>query len=273
MLSRRRIQATHGWRALDLVELWRYRELAFILALRDVQVRYRQTALGIAWALLQPLLAMGVFTVFLGSFVHVPSDGLPYALFAYIGLLPWTYFAGAASNSSESLVVNANLISKVYFPRLAVPISAVGSGIVDLAVGFVVLIVLMFVFGVVPSWTVVFLPLLVVLAVLAAFAVGVWLSALDVEYRDVRYAVPFLLQIWLFATPVVYPASVVPSQFRVLLGLNPMAGVVEGFRWALVGQVDFPTALLTLSCVTTLLLLMSGLFFFSRMERGFADRI
>jgi lipopolysaccharide transport system permease protein len=256
-----------------LREVWRFRELAFILALRDVQVRYRQTVLGVVWALLQPLLAMAVFTIFLGNFVKVPSDGLPYALFAYIGLLPWTYFAGAAGNASESLVTNSNLISKVYFPRLTIPLAAVGSGIVDLAIGFVVLMGLIMVFGVTPSPNLIYLPALVALAVLVAFAVGVWLAALNVEYRDVRYAVPFLLQVWMFATPVVYPASVVPPQFQVLLGLNPMAGVVEGFRWAVLGRTDFPAGLVTVSCVVTVVLLIFGLFFFRRMERGFADRI
>jgi lipopolysaccharide transport system permease protein len=271
--SWRRIQPSRGWRALDLREVWRYRELAYILARRDVQVRYKQTVLGIAWALLQPLVAMAIFTVFFGNLVGVPSDGFPYPLFAYAGLLPWTYFANATSNSSESLVANTNLISKVYFPRLIIPLAGVGSGLVDLAIGFALFVVLLAVYGVHATLNLALIPLLVVLVVLAALSVGVWLSALDVQYRDVRYAIPFLIQAWLYATPVVYPASIVPAQFRAIYGLNPMAGVIEGFRWALLGSTELDVPLLCVSLAVIVGLLVSGLFYFKRMERNFADVI
>lgn len=268
-----RIQPSHGWRALDLHEVWRYRDLVYLLAWRDVQVRYKQTALGVVWALLQPLVAMAIFTLFFGILIRVPSDGVPYPLFAYAGLLPWTYFANAAANSSESLVANANLISKVYFPRLVIPLAGVGSGLVDLGVGFGVLVVLLLFFGVVPTLGLLALPALVALAVLTALSVGIWLSALDVQYRDVRYAIPFLIQVWMFATPVVYPASIVPEQYRALYGLNPMVGVVEGFRWALLGRAEPPGQILAVSVCAVLAILISGLFYFRRMERSFADVI
>ena len=268
-----RIRPSHGWRALDLAELWRYRELAVLLAWRDVQVRYKQTALGVAWALIQPLLAMGIFALFFGNLIQVPSDGVPYALFAFVGLLPWTYFANATTNASSSLVANTNLISKVYFPRLVIPLAGVGSALVDLAIGFLVLLVLLIAFGVVPTINLLFIPLLIVLAVLTALGVSIWLSALDVQYRDVRYAIPFLIQVWLFATPVVYPASVIPEQYRAFYGLNPMSGVVEGFRWALLGRTPPPGPLLLVSAVMVLLILVTGLFYFRRMERTFADVI
>jgi homopolymeric O-antigen transport system permease protein len=237
-----------------------------------VKVRYKQTALGVAWAVLQPLLAMLIFTVFLGRLAKVPSNGLPYPLFVFVGLLPWTYFANAAGNAGSSLVTNEKLVSKVYFPRMIIPLATVIASLADLAVGFVILVILLLVFGIVPGPAIAFVPLLVVFAALTALAVGTWLSALDVHYRDVRYAIPFLIQIWLFATPVVYPASLVPQQFRFLLGLNPMSGVVEGFRWALLGQ-EAPGALLWVSVLVTFVVLVSGLFYFRRLERTFADVI
>jgi lipopolysaccharide transport system permease protein len=256
-----------------LRELWHYRDLIYFLAWRDVKVRYKQTALGVAWAILQPLAAMAVFTVFLGGLVHVPSDGLPYPLFAYVGLLPWTYFANAAVGASSSLVANTNLVAKVYFPRLAVPLAAVLAGVIDLGVGLALLFGLLAVFGVSPGAGLLLVPVFVGLTMLAALAVGVWLSALDVQYRDVRYAIPFLMQVWLFATPVVYPASLVPAQYRAVYGLNPMAGVVEGFRWAMLGQTEFPGCLLAVSTLVIAAVLVSGLFYFRRMERIFADVI
>jgi lipopolysaccharide transport system permease protein len=267
------IKPSSGWRALDVAELWRYRELVYFLAWRDVKVKYKQTALGIAWAVLQPLLAMAVFAVFLGRLANVPSDGIPYPLFAYVGLVPWTYFANATTNGSGSLVSNANLISKVYFPRLVIPLAGVIASMVDLAVGLVILIPLLLFFGQAPSIWLLSIPLWAVLAGLTALAVSVWLSALDVQYRDVRYAIPFLIQIWLFATPVVYPASLVPAKYRPLLGLNPVSGVVEGFRWALLGRGDPPGALLLVSVTVFFVTLISGLFYFRRMERQFADII
>ncbi len=267
------IRPTRGWRSVDLGELWRYRELVYFLAWRDVKVRYKQTAFGVAWALLQPLVAMLIFAVFLGQLAKVPSDGVPYPLFAYLGLLPWTYFAGATANAAGSLVANTSLISKVYFPRLVIPVAGVLAGLVDFAVGFGLLIVLLVIFGVLPSITWLLIPFLVILAILAALGVGIWLSALDVQYRDVRYAIPFAMQVWLFATPVVYPASLVPERYRPILGLNPMAGVVEGFRWAVLGHSDPPLALVAVSLAVIALLFTSGVLFFRRMERSFADVI
>jgi lipopolysaccharide transport system permease protein len=267
------IKPSNGWRALNLRELWRYRELIYFLAWRDVKVRYKQTALGVAWAVLQPVLGMVIFSVFFGRLARMPSEGVPYPLFAYAGLLPWTYFANAAVNAGGSLVANTNLVSKVYFPRLVIPLAAVVVGLIDLAIGFLILIVLLLIFGTVPGPAVALLPLFIVLAVATALGVGVWLSALDVEYRDVRYAIPFLIQVWLFATPVVYPASLVPEKWRILFGLNPMAGVVEGFRWALLGTNDAPGPLVAVSALVAAVVLASGLMYFRRMERGFADVI
>ncbi len=267
------IKASHGWRAIDLSELWRYRELVYFLAWRDVKVRYKQTVLGILWALLQPVAAMAIFTVFLGQLAKVPSDGVPYALFAYVGLLPWTYFANAATGAAGSLVANTNLVSKVYFPRLVIPISGVVAGLVDLAIGGALLLVLLVAFGVAPSPRLLLVPAFVALAFVTALGVGVWLSALDVQYRDVRYAIPLFVQLWLFATPVVYPASLVPAQYRALYGLNPLAGVIEGFRWSLLGTGDPPGALLLVSVIVVAAILATGLLYFRRMERGFADVI
>jgi lipopolysaccharide transport system permease protein len=268
-----RIQQSSGWRALDLRELWRYRELTWTLAMRDISVRYTQTALGVAWALLQPLVAMAVFTLFFGLLIKVPTDGLPYPLLAFTGLLPWTYFANSVTSASGSLVNNANLISKVYFPRLVIPTASVLAGLPDLAIGVLVLLVLLLFFGVAPSWGLLLIPVFVALALLTAVSVGIWLSALDVRYRDVRYAIPFLIQIWLFATPVVYPVSVVPEAYRTLYGLNPMVGVVEGFRWAILAQTLPPLGLVGVSALATVLLFVSGLFYFRRVERTFADVI
>jgi lipopolysaccharide transport system permease protein len=268
-----RIRASHGWRAIDLRELWRYRELVYFLAWRDVKVRYKQTALGVAWAILQPLAGMLIFSIFLGNLVHVPSDGLPYPLFAYAGLLPWMFFANAVVGASSSLVGNTNLVTKVYFPRLVIPIAAVLAGLVDLGIGLLLLVLLLLIFGAAPTLGLLLVPLFITLAVLTALAVGIWLSALDVQYRDVRYAIPFLVQVWLFATPVVYPASVVPEQYRALYGLNPMAGVIEGFRWALLGGTPFPGPLLVVSVLVSGLVLVSGQLYFRRMERTFADVI
>jgi lipopolysaccharide transport system permease protein len=270
-VTRTVIEASEGWRALDLAELWRYRELLYFLVWRDVKVRYKQTALGAAWAILQPLVAMAIFTVFLGLFVRVPSDGLPYPLFVYAGLLLWTYFANALTAASTGLVGNANLISKVYFPRLLVPIASVLAGVIDFAIGFVLLLLLLVFYGYTPGLWLLLTPLFVGFAMVTAVAVGTLLSALNVQYRDVRYAIPFLLQVWMFATPVVYPASVVPERFRGLYGLNPMAGIVESFRWALFGTGQPPGALQVVSLLTVLALLALGLLYFRRTERVFAD--
>ena len=262
-----------GWEAIGWGELWRYRELLWFLALRDIKVRYKQTALGAAWAILQPLLTMLVFSVVFGRLAHIPSEGIPYPVFAYCALLPWQLFAYALTQSSNSLVTNQRLITKVYFPRLVVPIASLLCGLLDFAVAFPVLLGLMLYYGIVPGVAVAALPLLVLLALLTSLAAGLWLSALNAIYRDVQYALPFLTQFWLFVTPVAYPASLVPERWRWLFGLNPMAGVVEGFRWALLGRPHPPGPLVAVSVVSVLVLLAGGLFYFRRMEREFADLV
>jgi len=258
---------------LRLKELWNYRELLFILVWRDIKVRYKQTALGAIWAILQPVLATVVFSIFFGRFAKVPSDGIPYPVFAYVGLLPWQLFAYALNESTNSLVSNQNLITKVYFPRLVIPLSAVLAGLVDFAIAFVVLLGLFWRYGIVPSASLVVLPVFILLAVASALAIGLWLSALNVQYRDVRYTIPFLTQLWLFATPVVYPSSLVPAKWRALYGLNPMAGVVEGFRWALLGKAANPGPLIWVSAGMVVLLLLGGVTYFRRMESTFADLV
>lgn len=265
------IQPFRGWINLDLRNLWAYRELLYFLVWRDIKVRYKQTALGAAWAVLQPLLTMLVFSVFFGRLAKIPSDGVPYPVFAYTALLPWQLFAYSLTESANSLVGNQNLIKKVYFPRLVVPLASVLAGLLDFAIAFVVLLGLLFYYGIVPTARVAVLPLFLFLAVLTALAVGLWLSALNVEYRDVRYTIPFLTQFWLFVTPVAYPSSLVPEQWRAWYGLNPMAGVVDGFRWALLGKSDSPGALLWVSVGAVVLLLVGGLIYFRRMESTFAD--
>ena len=273
-----RIEPSRGWSSLGLRDVWAYRELLYFLVWRDVKIRYKQTALGAAWAILQPLLTMLVFTIFFGGLAKVGSDGLPYPIFSFAGLLPWTFFAQGLSQSSGSIVGSSSLITKVYFPRLVIPISSVLAGIVDFAIAFVVLIGMMAYYGIWPAFAAVWwLPALLVLAAITALGVGFWLSALSVEYRDVRFVVPFFVQLWLFVTPVIYPASKVAAKLeelglpRWLYGLNPMAGVVEGFRWALLGVGAPQLPVLFASAAVALLLLVSGAFYFRRMERGFAD--
>jgi lipopolysaccharide transport system permease protein len=234
-------------------------------------VRYKQTALGAAWAVIQPLFMMLVFSVFFGRLAGVPSDGVPYPVFTFCALLPWQLFAHALTESSNSLVGNQNLITKVYFPRLVVPMSAVLGGIVDFGIAFVILLGMLAFYGLVPGWQILALPAFVLLAVMTALAVGLWLSALNVQYRDVRYTISFLVQFWLFATPVAYPSSLIPAQWRVLYGLNPMVGVVEGFRWSLLGKPESPSALVLVSTIVVVTLLVGGLYYFRRMEQQFAD--
>ncbi len=252
-------------------ELWEYRELLYFLTWRDLKVRYKQTALGAAWAVIQPLFMMLVFSLFFGRLAGVPSDGVPYPVFTFCALLPWQLFAHALTESSNSLVGNQNLITKVYFPRLMVPMSAVLGGIVDFAIAFVILLGMLAFYGLVPGWQILALPAFVLLAVIKALAVGLWLSALNVQYRDVRYTINFLVQFWLFATPVAYPSSIIPAQWRVLYGLNPMVGVVEGFRWSLLGKPESPSALVFVSITVVVTLLVGGLYYFRRMEQQFAD--
>jgi len=265
------IRPSRGWSALNLADLWHYRELIYFLTWRDIKVRYKQTVLGAAWAIIQPFFTMVVFSVFFGRLARIPSDGLPYPIFAYCALLPWQLFAHALTESSNSLVANERLITKVYFPRLIIPISAVLAGLVDFLIAFVVLIAMMIYYQVKPTLAVWTVPLFVMLAVGTALGVGMWLSALNVQYRDVRYTIPFLTQIWLFATPVAYSSTLIPESWRALYGLNPMAGVVEGFRWALLGKAEGPGALLAVSVTIVILILIGGLYYFRRMEKTFAD--
>ncbi len=265
------IRPTSGWPSLDLPGLWEYRELLYFLTWRDIKVRYKQTALGIAWAVIQPFMIMVVFSIFFGHLAKVPSDGFPYPIFAFSALLPWQLFAHALSESSNSLVANERLITKIYFPRLVIPLSAALSGLVDFVFAFFVLLGLMFYYGIVPSGALWALPFFILLAVTTALGVGFWLSALNVQYRDVRYAIPFITQLWLFLSPVAYPSSMIPPPWRVIYGLNPMAGVIEGFRWALLGKAEGPGPLLAVSVVVVTLLLIGGLFYFRRMEKTFAD--
>jgi homopolymeric O-antigen transport system permease protein len=265
-----RLSASAGT-GLRLREIWAYRELLYFLVWRDIKVRYKQTALGAAWAILQPVLTMVVFTLFFGNLAKVPSDGIPYPLFSFAGLVPWTLFAYSLTESSSSLVTNQNLITKVYFPRLIIPLASVLAGLVDFAISFAVLILLMLYYGIVPQAAAVTVPLFVLFAVLAALSIGIWLSALNVEFRDVRYTIPFLTQFWMFITPLAYASSLVPSRWRLIYGLNPMAGVVEGFRWALLGKTAAPSLLLSASLAAVILLLVGGAYYFRRMERTFAD--
>jgi len=265
------IRASHGWVSLRLGELWAHRELLYFLIWRDVKVRYKQTVLGAAWAIIQPFFTMVIFSIVFGRLAKIPSDGVPYPIFAYCALLPWQLFSHALTESGNSLVANQNLITKVYFPRLVIPLTAVLGGVVDFAIAFLVLLGMMVYYGVMPTVAVVTLPLFVLLALASALGVGLWLSALNVRYRDVRYTIPFLAQFWLFATPVAYPASLVPDHWRVLLGLNPMAGVVEGFRWALLGTARISGPMLTVSVAAVLLIVIGGLYYFRSVERTFAD--
>ncbi len=267
------IRPSRGWVPVRLGDLWAYRELLYFLVWRDVKVRYKQTALGALWAIIQPFFTMVVFSVVFGHFGKIPSDGIPYPVFSFCGLLPWQLFAHALTQSGNSLVASQNLITKVYFPRLVIPLAAVLGGVVDFAVAFVVLIVMMLYYGTLPTLAIVTLPLFLVFILATAFAVGLWLSALNVQFRDVRYVLPFLAQFWLFATPVAYPASLLPARWRGLLALNPMTGVVEGFRWALLGTARPPALIVAVSATIVVVLLAGGLFYFRRMERTFADLV
>ncbi len=266
-----RRQARPGWVAINFAELWHFRELLVFYAIRDIKVRYKQTLLGAAWAVLQPVLTMVVFSIFFGRLAGVPSDGVPYPVFAFCALLPWQLFAYALTQSSNSLVQDAQVLTKVYFPRLIIPLASVIAGLVDFTIAFVVLIGMMLYYNIVPGLAVLTLPLFAVLALAAALSVGLWMSALNVKYRDVRYTIPFLAQFWLFITPVAYSSSLVPVKWQTIYGTNPMVGVVEGFRWALLGKSSLPGPMLIVSVAATVLLLAGGLFYFRRMEKSFAD--
>jgi lipopolysaccharide transport system permease protein len=265
------IEPSKGWIGLKLGDLWEYRELLYFLVWRDIKVRYKQTVLGAAWAIIQPFFSMVVFSLFFGKLAKMPSDGIPYPIFAYAALVPWTFFANGLSQSANSLVDSANLIRKIYFPRLTIPIANVLAGLVDFFLAFVVLLGMMVWYRIYPTERLVWLPLFLLLALVTALAVGLWLSVLNVEYRDVRYTVPFITQFWMFATPIVYPSSLLTEPWRTLYGLNPMVGVVEGFRWALLGTKTAPGPAIAVSSGAALLLLIGGAFYFRRMEKTFAD--
>ena len=268
------IEPAHGWVPLRIRELWEYREVLYYLIWRDIKVKYRQTLIGAAWAIVQPLMTMVVFSVFLGKLAKVPSDGAPYPLFAFAALVPWSFFANGLTQSATSLVASGNLITKVYFPRLLVPMARVLAGLPDIGLSFLVLLGLVAMYGRL-QWTLalLWLPLMAILALLTAFGIGLWLSALNVQYRDIQHAVPFLVQIWLFATPIAYPSSLLAEPWRTIYGLNPMVGVVEGFRWGLLGTGRPPGIPLVVSTAAALVLVVSGAFFFRRVERTFADVI
>jgi lipopolysaccharide transport system permease protein len=268
-----RIEPPRGWLDLRLGEVWAYRELLYFFVWRDVKVRYKQTVIGVAWVVLQPLLTMGVFTLFFGRLAKLPSDGLAYPVFYFCALVPWNYFATALQACTAVVVDNQRVITKVFFPRLVLPLSAVVSGLVDFAIGFVVLGVVLAVYGIRPGLAALWLPVLLLLAVLTALGVGLWMSALNALYRDVKYVVPFLIQFWMFASPVAYPTSLVPPRWRWLYGLNPMAGVIDGFRWALTGHGQPPGPLLLASSAMVFAVVLGGLFFFQRMEGAIADRV
>jgi lipopolysaccharide transport system permease protein len=267
-----RFEASRGWVSLRLRDLWAYRELLYFLVWRDIKVRYKQTVIGAAWTILQPLLTMLMFAVIFGHLVKVPSEGLPYPIFAYTALLPWSYFSSAMARSSNSLLSDAALIGKIYFPRLILPLSGVVSPLVDFFVSLLILVGMILWYGYTPSWSLLTLPLFLLLALLTALAVGLWLSPLNVWYHDIGYTIPFLIQIWMYASPVVYPVSLVPERWRPLYGLNPIVGVIEGFRWAVLGKATSATWVFGMSTLMVLIMLLAGgLFFFKRMERTFAD--
>jgi lipopolysaccharide transport system permease protein len=267
------IEPLKGWASLQLRELWAYRDLFYFFAWRDLKVRYKQTIMGASWAIIQPFFTMVIFSVFFGNLAKVPSDGLPYPVFSYAALVPWTFFANGLTQASNTLVNSANMIKKIYFPRLVMPAATVLAGLVDFVLAFVVLLGMMLYYGLLPTLNVFWLPLFLLVALATVLGASLWLAALNVQFRDVRYAVPFMVQAWLFVTPIAYPSSLLNEPWRTLYGLNPMAGVVEGFRWALVGSDTAPGLMTAISAGVAFLLLLSGAFYFRRMEQTFADVI
>jgi lipopolysaccharide transport system permease protein len=265
------IQPPRGWLELDFAEMWAYRELLYFFVWRDIKVRYKQTVIGAGWAILQPFATMVIFTLFFGVLAKLPPSDVPYPVFFYCALLPWTYFSGALLGATNAVVENQRLITKVYFPRILLPLAAVISGLVDFAIAFVMLIAMAFYYGIVPTAATLLLPAFLLLAILTALAAGLWLSALNAMYRDVRYVMPFAVQFWMFASPVAYPSTLVPERWRWLYALNPMAGVIEGFRWAITGQGQAPGALIFVSAAVVLVLLVGGLVYFRKMEGTVAD--
>ena len=268
-----RIEPLHSWFKLRLNEVWEYRELLYFFVWRDVKIRYKQTAIGVVWVVLQPLLTMLVFTLFFGKLARMPSQGLPYPVFYFAAVVPWMYFSTALLSTTNVVVDNQRVITKVFFPRLILPFSAVLSGLVDFAIGFIVLLIFTISYGIHPTIAAMLLPFFLLLAVLTALGVGLWLSALNALYRDVRYLMAFIVQFWMLASPVAYPSSMVPQRFRWIYGLNPMAGVIDGFRWALTGRGQAPGAVLAASVAMVFLVVVGGLIFFNRMEVNIADRV
>ena len=266
------IRSTSGWVPLDLHELWEYRELLYFLIWRDIKVRYKQTILGAGWAIIQPLFTMLIFSLFFGQLAHIPSDNFPYPIFSYAALVPWTFFANGLTNSANSLVGESNLIKKIYFPRLVLPISSILSGSVDFVLAFIVLLIMMLMYGIVPTTAIIWLPFLLLLALVTGLGVSLWLSAMNVQFRDIRYAIPFFVQAWMYATPIAYPSSLLSEPWRTIYAINPMVGVVEGFRWALLGGVQTaPGPMIIVSALVSISVLISGIFYFRRMEDSFAD--
>ena len=268
-----RIEPMRGGIELRLGQLWRYRELLYFFVWRDVKVRYKQTAIGVAWVILQPLLSMLVFTLFFGRLAKLPSQGLPYPVFYFAALVPWIYFSTSLVSVTNIVVDNQRVITKVYSPRLILPVSAALSGLVDFCIGFVVLVIFTMSYGIHPGPSILLLPLFLVLAFLTVMGIGLWLSALNALYRDVRYLIPFIVQFWMLASPVAYPSAMVPERYRWLYGLNPMAGVIDGFRWALTGRGQAPSIVLIASTAMVIVALLGGLVFFNRMEGSIADRV
>lgn len=266
------IRPLRGWIPINLRELWAHRELLYLLAWREIKARYKQTTLGFGWAVLPPFATMVVFSLFFGMLLKVPSEGIPYPLFSYAAMLPWTLFAQGVSRSAGSVVGNISLVQKVYCPRLILPLSAILTPVVDFAVGFAILIGMTFYFGYPITLRILWLPAFIILTLLTALAVGLWLSAANVKYRDVGYAVPFLVQLWLYVSPVIYPSSLIPQPFRIVYGFNPMAGVIEGFRWVLLGTTA-PSSVLMVSVISVIILLVAGAYYFRRMEKTFADLV
>lgn len=270
-LKERVIEPTHGWVGLQLGELWDYRELLYFFTWRDIKVRYKQTVLGAAWAIIQPFFTMVIFSVFFGSLLNVPSDEIPYPIFSYAALVPWQFFVSGLGQAANSLVGSAQMLRKIYFPRLVMPIATILSNLVDFGLAFVVLLGMMLYFGTIPDANIIWLPAFLLLALVTALGAGLWLAVMNVQFRDIRYAVPFITQFWFFATPITYPSSLLEEPWRTLYGINPMAGVVEGFRWALLGSGNPPGPMALVSGIAAVILLISGLFYFRRMEKTFAD--
>jgi lipopolysaccharide transport system permease protein len=270
-LPRTRREPSKGWAWPKLRELWEFRELLYFFAWRDIKVRYRQTVMGVLWAIIQPFFTMVIFSLFFGRLANIPSEGVPYPVFSFAALVPWTFFANALTQASNSLVVNTNMVKKIYFPRLALPIATVLAGVIDFGLAFIVLLGIMLYYGLVPTANIIWLPLFALLALVTSLGVSLWLSAMNVQFRDVRYTIPFLTQAWLFVTPIAYPSSLLPETWRIVYGLNPMAGVVEGFRWALLGTNTAPGKMMIVSVLVALTLFISGAFYFRRMEQSFAD--